>query len=182
MEKLNEWTKTQSLLRHARSVEIVMQAAAAKYAGAADAEQWGITGLLHDADYEAFPEEHPARIVAWLREQNEPALAQAVAAHATTWDVPRDTPMDKSLMAFDELTGFIVACCQVRSDGILSLTPSSVRKKLKDKSFAAKVNRGEVHAGCALLGVELEPQIQFVIDALRPHASELRIAGESSTA
>ncbi len=178
LRQLQLWTKTESLLKHARVVEVVMEEAAGKYGGQdADPGHWAITGLLHDADYEQWPDEHPQRIVAWLRERGEEALAHAVSAHYTQWGVPHETPLDRSLLACDELTGFVGACCFVRPDGVLSLTPKSVKKKLKDKRFAAKVERAEVAAGAELLGVDLGEHIQFVIDALRPHAEELRLTG-----
>ena len=173
-QKLCEWTETDSLRKHARAVEVVMQKAAERYGGSPkEAERFGIAGLLHDADYEKWPDEHPQRIVAWLREEGEKEIAQAIAAHYTKWGMPCETALDKALLACDELTGFIVACCRVRPDGIGSLTPDSVRKKLKDKSFAAKVERAEVTAGASLLGVDLREHIGFVIDALREHAQEL---------
>lgn len=179
--KLCEWTASQSLRAHARAVEVVMRAAAHRYgAGAADEERFGIAGLLHDADYERWPEEHPRHIVEWLRSQGEPEIAHAVSAHYTAWGVPHVTPLDKTLLACDELTGFVGACCLVRPDGIHSLAPKSVQKKLKDRSFAAKVERTEVTAGATLLGVELGAHIQFVIDALRPHATELGLAGNAA--
>jgi len=171
------WTETDSLRKHARAVELVMRAAAGRYGAGDDQERWGMAGMLHDADYEKWPETHPNRIVAWLREQEEPEMAHAVSAHFTKWNVPYESPLDRALLACDELTGFIVACCLVRPDGIMSLTPKSVRKKLKDRSFAAKVDRGEVEAGFELLGVDPAGHIQFIIDALTPHADELGIAG-----
>ena len=175
---LCEWTPSEALRRHARSVELVMRAAAHRYgAGEADVEQWGLAGMLHDADYDRWPEEHPARIVAWLREAEEPEIAHAVSAHYTKWGVSYDTQLDKALLACDELTGFVGACCLVRPDGIASLAPKSVKKKLKDKAFAAKVERDEVRTGAELLGVELGEHIQFVIDALKPHADELGLTG-----
>ena len=177
-EKLCEWTETESLRKHARSVEIVMRAAAERYGeGQAEVEAWGIAGMLHDADYEKWPEEHPARVVAWLREQDEQEIAHAVSAHYTKWGVPYESVLDRALLACDELTGFVVACCLVRPDGIASLAPRSVKKKLKDKAFAAKVERAEVNAGVEGLGVDLDEHIQLVIDALRPHAAELEIGG-----
>ena len=180
-EKLCEWTKTDALRKHARSVEIVMRAAAVRYGGGAgDEERFGIAGMLHDADYEAWPEEHPARIVAWLREQGEPEIAHAVSAHYTKWNVPYETQLDKALLACDELTGFVGACCHVRPDGILSLEAKSVLKKLKDKSFAAKVERSEVTAGAELLQVDLAAHVAFVIDALRPHAAEVGLLGRAA--
>lgn len=176
--QLCAWTQTDSLRKHARAVEIVMRAAAARYGDAADAEVWGIAGMLHDADYERWPDEHPARIVAWLRERGEDAIAHAVSAHYTKWGVSYDTQLDKALLACDELTGFIVACCLVRPEGVGTLTAKSVKKKLKDKRFAAKVERDEVHAGVNQLGVELGAHVEFIIDALRPHANELGISGD----
>jgi predicted hydrolase (HD superfamily) len=178
---LCEWTASDALRRHARAVEVVMRAAAHRYGGgSADEERWGLAGLLHDADYEAWPAEHPARIVTWLRERGEEELAHAISAHYTGWGVPYETQLDRALLACDELTGFVGACCLVRPDGIDSLTPKSVRKKLKDKGFAAKVERAEVTAGIELLGVELAEHVQFVIDALKPHASELGLGGGSN--
>lgn len=172
------WTETDSLRKHARAVEVVMRSAAHRYgAGAGDEERWGIAGMLHDADYEKWPEEHPARIVAWLRERGEDELAHAISAHYTQWGVPYLSSLDKALLACDELTGFVGACSFVRPDGIRSLTPKSVQKKLKDKGFAAKVERAEVTTGAQLLGVELGEHIQFVIDALREHAEELGLEG-----
>jgi predicted hydrolase (HD superfamily) len=180
-DQLHAWTKTESLLKHARAVEIVMRAAALKYGGAdADAETWALAGLLHDADYEQWPTEHPQRIVAWLREQNQEDLAYAVSFHQTAWGLPPKTIMDKCLLACDELAGFVIACCLVRPEGIATLEPKSVKKKLKDKAFAAKVDRSIIQQGVDLLGVELSAHIQFVIDALKPHASELGIGNKVS--
>ncbi len=179
--QLCQWTQTDALRKHARAVELVMRAAARRYGGgAADEEAWGIAGMLHDADYEAWPEEHPRKIVAWLREQGEEAIAHAVSAHYTKWDVPYESALDKALLACDELTGFIGACALVRPEGIATLEPKSVVKKLKDKGFAAKVERAEVHAGAELLGVDLSEHIGFVIEALRPHAAELGLAGRGA--
>ena len=111
-EKLCEWTKSEPLRIHARSIEVVMRAAALRYGtGESDVEPWGIAGLLHDADYEQWPKEHPNRIVAWLREQGEEEIAHAVSAHLTAWKVPYETPLDKALLACDELTRLIGACC-----------------------------------------------------------------------
>jgi predicted hydrolase (HD superfamily) len=178
LSQLRAWTKTDSLLKHARAVEIVMRAAASKYGGPeADAEAWAVTGLLHDADYEQWPEDHPRRIVDWLREQGEEETAYAVSFHQTRWSLPPKGSMDKCLLACDELAGFVIACCLVRPEGIATLEPKSVKKKLKDKAFAAKVDRQIIQQGVELLGVELADHVQFVIDALKPHAAELGIAG-----
>lgn len=176
--KLHEWTDSPALRNHARGVEAAMRRAAHRYgAGAADEPRWAMTGLLHDADYDRWPEEHPRLIVAWLRERGEPEIAQAVVAHFNPADVPELSAMDKALLACDELTGFVMACCLVRPDGIRSLAPSSVKKKLKDKSFAAKVKREDITSGVERLGVGLDEHIQLVIDALSPHAESLGIGG-----
>ncbi len=181
-EKLNEWTKSDALLYHAKAVETAMRAAAREYGGGdSDVEKWGITGLIHDADYEQWPDEHPNRVVAWLREQGEDEIAHAVSAHHTSWGVPYETQLDKALLAIDELTGFIGACCFVRPDGIQSLKPKSVKKKLKDKSFAAKVDRHEINAGVEMLGVDMGEHIQLIISALQAHAEELGLNGSENT-
>lgn len=113
-----------------------MRKAAHRYGGGeADETTWAITGLLHDADYDRWPEEHPSRVVAWLREREE-AIAPAVAVHMTAWGMPCESALDRGLIACDELTGFVVARCLVRPDGIVSQTPSSVEMKLEDKVFA----------------------------------------------
>jgi predicted hydrolase (HD superfamily) len=172
-EILTSMTKGDSLLRHARSVELVMEAYGRHFEE--DAEEWAVTGMLHDADYEAYPEEHPNRIVGMLREKGEEKIAHAISAHYTKWGVSYDTLLDKALLACDELTGFIIACCQVRPGGIEGLTPKSVKKKLKTKSFAAKVERDEIQAGIDLLGVELNEHIQFIINVLEENREELNI-------
>ncbi|MFH1264965.1 MAG: HD domain-containing protein [Planctomycetota bacterium] len=179
LEQLRAWTKTESLLNHARAVEIVMRQAAHRYGGQhADEEVWGITGLLHDADYEQWPEEHPKRIVDWLTEQAEEEIAYAVSFHQTKWGLPAKSELDKCLLACDELAGFVIACSLVRPDGVASLAPKSVKKKLKDKAFAAKVDREIIRNSVELLGVEMADHVQFVIDALKPHAEELGILGQ----
>lgn len=170
---LTSMTKGDSLLRHARSVELVMESYAEKLGE--DSEEWAITGMLHDADYEAWPEEHPNRIVAQLREQGEDKIAYAISAHYTKWNVPYTNLLDKALLACDELTGFVIACCHVRPEGIDTLTPKSVKKKLKSKGFAAKVDRGEINTGVELMGVEMTEHIQFIIDVLKEHKEELDI-------
>ena len=179
-EKLHEWTESPALRNHARAVEAAMRRATHRYGGGeVDEPRWAITGLLHDADYDRWPDRHPQLIVAWLQEQGEPEIAQAVLAHFDISAIPELTILDKALLACDELAGFVMACCLVRPDGIHSLAPSSVKKKLKDKGFAAKVNRDDVYQGAERLGVNLDEQIQLVIDALRPHAADLGIGGVS---
>jgi len=181
--QLCAWTKTDSLLRHARAVEIVMRAAAARYGGPeADVERWGLAGMLHDADYEAWPDEHPRRIVGWLEERGEHELVSAIRAHYTKWGFAREARLDRALLACDELTGFVGACARVRPDGLQSLAAASVLKRLKDKGFAAKVERDEVRIGAEELGVELAELIDFIIAALRPHAQELGLAPEARAA
>jgi predicted hydrolase (HD superfamily) len=156
-----------------RTIELVMEAYAEKLGE--DKEQWAIAGLLHDADYEVYPEQHPNVIVEKLRMIGEEKIAHAISAHYTKWNVPYHSLLDKTLLACDELTGFIVACCQVRPDGITSLETKSVIKKLKDKGFAAKVDRDEVYQGVALMGVDLNEHISFIIEVLKKNRQELSI-------
>jgi predicted hydrolase (HD superfamily) len=172
-EILTDLTKNQSLLRHMRTLELVMEAYAEKYGE--DKDTWAIAGLLHDADYEAHPEKHPQVIVEKLKMLGEESIAHAISAHYTKWNVPYETRLDKALLACDELTGFIVACCQVRPDGITTLEVKSVIKKLKDKGFAAKVERDEVYKGVELLGVDLPEHIAFIIEVLKKNREELGI-------
>lgn len=166
-------TQSASLLRHMRTVELVMEAYAKKLGE--DPETWAIAGLLHDADYEAYPDKHPNVIVEKLRESGNEVIAHAISAHYTKWGVAYETLLDKGLLACDELTGFIVACAQVRPDGIASLEAKSVIKKLKDKGFAAKVDREEVYKGAELFGVDLAGHISFIIDVLKQNKAELAI-------
>lgn len=179
---LCEWTAGESLRRHALAVEAVMRAAAAAHgAPAHEHERFALAGLLHDADYERWPDEHPERIVAWLEERGEPELARAIAGHYTKWNVPRDTLLARALLACDELTGFVVACARVRPDGFATLEPKSVVKRLKDSGFAKGVERSEVDAGIAELGVERDAHIALIIAALRAHALEHRAGRESGS-
>jgi predicted hydrolase (HD superfamily) len=176
--KLHEWTQSPALIQHARAVEAAMRRAAHRYGGGdLDEPRWAMAGLLHDADYDRWPDEHPKLIVAWLREQGEPEIAQAVVAHFDPTSIEALATLDKALLACDELAGFVMACSFVRPDGIRSLAPSSVKKKLKDKSFAAKIKREDVYQGVERLGANLDEHIQLVIDALAPHAESLGITG-----
>jgi predicted hydrolase (HD superfamily) len=170
---LHSMTDSASLLRHMRTVELVMEAYARKFGQ--DVEAWAIAGMLHDADYEKYPEQHPNLIVSRLNELGQKEIAHAISAHYTKWNVSYDTLLDKALLAVDELTGFIVACAQVRPEGISTLEAKSVIKKLKDKGFAAKVERDEVYKGAELLGVELTDHISFIIEVLRANKGELGI-------
>jgi predicted hydrolase (HD superfamily) len=172
-ELLHSFTESESLLRHARSVELVMEAYAKKLNE--DTEEWAIAGMLHDADYEKYPDQHPNIIVSKLKQIGEENLAHAISAHYTKWGVKYETLLDKALLACDELTGFIIACSHVRPDKIEGLQSKSVIKKLKDKSFAAKVEREEVRAGAELLGVELPDHIDFIISVLQENKKELNL-------
>jgi predicted hydrolase (HD superfamily) len=172
-ELLCEYTKGDSLRKHALAVEAAMRACAVRYGEPdADLEQWGLVGLLHDFDYEMFPgaDQHPftgANILCG-RGYSE-AFIRAIMGHATYTNVPRDTPVARALFATDELCGFLVACALVRpSRSLDDMEISSVKKKLKDKAFARSVNRDDIHQGVAELGVDLDEHIRFVIEALRP--------------
>lgn len=179
---LQEWVHDPSLLRHSRSISFLMECAADRFGrGAEDHERWGIAGLLHDADYERWPDEHPNKIVGWLQDSGEAEIAHAIAAHHTKWGVPADSPLDRALLACDELGGFIVAYAQMRPDGLDGMTPKGVRKKLKDKSFASGVDRDEVAAGIDALGVDPADHIAFVIEALREDPSLTNLRGEAAT-
>ena len=168
---LKEMTKSQSLLRHARSVELVMEALGEKMGE--DPEKYAITGLLHDADYEKYPDQHPNVIVGKLKDMGEEEIAHAIAGHYTKWKVPRHSNLDKCIVAADELTGFIIAACLIRPTKVEGMKIKSVVKKLKTKTFAASVDREEVYAGAELIGWELRDLIQFIIDVLYKHREEL---------
>jgi putative nucleotidyltransferase with HDIG domain len=173
-DTLTRYTKSEPLLRHALAVEAAVRAYARKLGG--DEEFWGATALLHDFDYEIHPtlDKHPQNGAAILREEGYPdELIESVLSHAEHLDMQRDTDLKRTLFACDELAGFIHACGLVRPDGIDTLTPKSVKKKLKQPSFAAGVHRDEVYAGAELLGVELDEHIQTVTDAMKPIAGEL---------
>jgi len=177
---LTDWVGSQSLRRHCLAVSIAMEAYARR--DNHDAELWAVTGLLHDADFERFPEVndaehgHPRTIVAELeRRDAPPEMVRAIAAHAEYLGVPPESAMERTLVAVDELCGFLVACAQVRPDGIHGLTPKSVKKKLKQPSFAAAVNRDAVRGGAQRLGVEFDEHVAFVVAALEARADELEL-------
>ncbi|HLL77363.1 MAG TPA: HD domain-containing protein [Pyrinomonadaceae bacterium] len=179
---LCEYTKGDSLRRHAVAVETAMRAAQARYGGPDDnSDEWALAGLLHDFDYEMFPgaDEHPFKGANILCGRGYPDhIVRAILGHATYTGVPRDTMMARALFATDELCGFLVACALVRPDKSLdNLEVKSVRKKLKDKAFARTVNRDDIHQGVAELGVDLDEHIRFVIDALRPVQREIGLNG-----
>ncbi len=173
-DTLTRYTKSEALLRHALAVEAGVRAYARKMGG--DEEFWAATALLHDFDYEIHPtlDKHPQDGAAILREEGYPEeLIASVLSHAEHLEMPRETDLKKALFACDELAGFIHACGLVRPDGIETLTPKSVKKKLKQPSFAAGVHRDEVYAGAELLGVDFDEHIQTVTDAMKPIAGEL---------
>ncbi|UCD29465.1 MAG: HDIG domain-containing protein [Planctomycetota bacterium] len=174
---LNEYTKNPNLIKHALAVEAAMRAYAEKFGE--DVETWGVVGLLHDFDYEKYPtaEDHPYRGAEILREKGvEEELIKAMMSHADYTGVPRDTKMAKTLFAVDELTGFIIAVALVRPDKkIATVTPKSVKKKFKQKAFAAQVSREDMTKGAEELGVDLSEHIALVIEALAKIADQLEL-------
>jgi putative nucleotidyltransferase with HDIG domain len=173
-ETLTRYTKSEALLRHALAVEAAVRAYARKFGG--DEELWGVTALLHDFDYEIHPtlDKHPQDGAPILREEGYPEeIVEAVLSHAEHLALPRDTMLKKTIFACDELAGFIHACGLVRPTGLDGLEPKSVKKKLKQPSFAAGVHRDEVYAGAELLGVDLDDHIRTVVAAMQPIADEL---------
>jgi predicted hydrolase (HD superfamily) len=177
---MHEYTASDALRKHMYAVDLAMRAMAVR--AGEDPEEWGLVGLLHDFDYERYPnqehsptEGHPAEGVRLLAAQGLPeSMQRAILGHATYCGVPRDTPMAQALFAVDELAGFLVACALVRpSRSLQDLEVSSVKKKLKDKAFARGVSREDVHLGAQELGVPLDEHIAFILDALRPHEKTL---------
>ena len=186
---MHEYTASDSLRKHMLAVEGAMRAYAERFGG--DVELWGLTGLLHDFDYERWPNEahapdreHPAQGVQILRERGYPdEMLEAILGHATYCNVARTTQMAKTLFAVDELTGLITATALVKpSKSLNDVEARSVRKKFKDKAFARGVSREDVLAGAAELGVDLDAHIQFVIDAMRVRADVLGLAGTPAPA
>ena len=179
---LTRHTQSEPLLRHALAVEASVRAYARRFGE--DEELWGVTALLHDFDWELHPplDQHPQDGAPLLRDEGYPEwMIRAILSHAEHLDVPRETLLERTLFACDELSGFVVACGYVRPTGIDGLEPKSVRKKLKQPSFAAGVKRDDVTKGAEELGVDLDEHIAFVIGALQPIASELglRTAADS---
>jgi putative nucleotidyltransferase with HDIG domain len=184
---MHEFTPSDSLRKHMYAVEAAMRAYAGHFGE--DAERWGLAGLMHDFDYERWPnashsatEEHPAAGVAILRDRGYPEdVLEAILGHASYSGVPRVTRMARTLFAVDELTGLVTATALVRpSKSLHEVDARSVRKKMKDKAFARGVNRDDVLNGAADLGVDLDWHIQFVIDAMRARADSLGLAGTPS--
>jgi putative nucleotidyltransferase with HDIG domain len=176
---MQEYTQNENLRRHMYAVEAAMRAYARKYGE--DEELWGITGLLHDFDYERWPnderkpdEEHPTTGVKILREKGYPEeMLQAILGHAEHTGAPRESLMAKVLFAVDELTGFLTACALVRPTGLSDMKVKSVKKKFKDPSFARGVSRDDVNKGVAELGVDFSEHVQLVIEAMREIQDEL---------
>jgi putative nucleotidyltransferase with HDIG domain len=179
-----EWTASPSLRKHVLAVEAAMRAYAGRFGE--DEELWGVTGILHDLDYERYPslqDGHPRYALRELEERGyPPELVRAVASHADFLGVSRDSPMEKSLFAVDELTGFLMAVAYVRPEGIHGMTPKSVKKKLKQPSFAAAVDREALREGAEALGVDFDEHLAFVIAAMEEHAQDLGLEGSQEPA
>jgi putative nucleotidyltransferase with HDIG domain len=181
---LCEWTASDSLRRHALAVEAAMRAYAVRLDG--DVELWGLTGLLHDLDYERFPDldsdnGHPRTALRELEARGyPPELVRAVAAHAPFLGVSRESPLERALFAVDELSGFVMACAYVRPEGLVGMTPKSVKKKMKSAAFAAAVRRDDLVNAAAELGVEFDEHVAFVIDALAERRDVLMPAATGS--
>ncbi len=177
---LTEFTQSEALRKHALAVEAAMRAYAQKTG--ADPELWGVTGLLHDFDYERYPslEDHPFRGAEILAERGvDEGIRQAILGHSNHTGVPRDTPLAKTLYAVDELTGFLTACALVRpTKRVADVSAKSVKKKMKDKAFARAVSRDDIRQGAEELGVDLTEHIELVRDAMAGVAAELGLAGE----
>jgi putative nucleotidyltransferase with HDIG domain len=179
---LCSWVDSEALRRHCQAVEASMRAYARR--GGHDEELWGVVGLLHDMDYERHPDMsaadgHPRTAMRVLEERGvDPLVVRAIASHADFMGVTRESELERTLYAVDELSGFVLACAYVRPQGIHGLTPKSVKKKLKQPSFAAAVNRDEVRAGAEQLGVDFDEHIALVVQALEERATDLGIDGE----
>lgn len=176
---LTEWVESESLRKHCLAVEASMRAVARERGG--DEELWGVTGLLHDVDYERFPDletGHPRKALELLEARDaDPVMLNAIAAHAPYLGVEPESEMAKALLAVDELSGFVVAVAYVRPQGIHGMTPKSVKKKLKTPAFAAAVSREDVAKGPDYLGMELDALIALVIGALEAEADALELNG-----
>lgn len=181
---LQEWVESESLRRHCLAVEAAMRACARERD--ADEELWGVVGLLHDMDYERHPDMaaadgHPRTVVRVLDERGvDPVVTRAIASHADDSGVARESDLERALYAVDELCGFLVACAYVRPRGIRGMTAKSVRKKLRQASFAAAVSREELLTGAEQLGVDFDEHVVHVIAALESRADELGIAGDEA--
>lgn len=176
---LDEWVTKDFSRKHMLAVEACMRAYAKKFGENED--KWSLAGLLHDADWDSFSDEHPKKIVELLKEKGEEEVAQAVASHGNNSEeygkdrfTERKSQMDKTLFACDEITGFIMAVSYVRPNGLSDLKPKSVKKKLKDKNFAAQVSREEIYEGAEELGIEFDEHLLFVIEAMKGIRDQLK--------
>ncbi|NIP81270.1 MAG: HD domain-containing protein [Gemmatimonadetes bacterium] len=176
VELLEEWVENENLRKHMYAVEAAVRSYAREEG--ADEDLWGLAGLLHDLDWEKHPDEHPLRAVEELRERGYPEeVVHAILAHRSDFTgVEPETPLDRTLVACDELTGLITATALVRPNGIDDLKPKSVKKKMKDPTFARGVDRDDVRRGAELLGVDMTEHIQRVIDAMRGIGDELDLS------
>jgi putative nucleotidyltransferase with HDIG domain len=178
------WTESESLRRHVLAVEAAMRAYARRFGE--DEELWGLVGMLHDLDYERYPDletGHPRMALEELSRQGfSEAFVRAVASHADFLGVSRDSTMEKALYAVDELSGFVMACAYVRPEGIHGMTPKSVKKKMKTPAFAAAVDRDELREGAEALGVDFDEHVSLVIAALDDRAEELGLEGRGAAA
>ena len=179
---LTEFTQSESLRKHALAVEVCMRAYARKLGG--DEDLWGIVGLIHDFDYEKYPslQDHPYKVNEILQERGySDEIRKAIMSHADYTGIKRDTPMEKTLFACDELAGFITAATLVKpSKSLAELDAKSVRKRMKDKAFARSVNRDDIVNGASGLGVDLEEHITFCIEAMKGIANQLGLDGSAS--
>jgi putative nucleotidyltransferase with HDIG domain len=179
-----EWTESPSLRKHVQAVEAAMRAYAPRFGG--DVEVWGLVGLLHDLDYERYPDletGHPRMALAELERQGfSPEFVRAVASHADFLGVARETDMEKALYAVDELSGFVMACAYVRPEGIHGMTPKSVKKKMKTPAFAAAIPRDGLREGAGALGVDFDEHVATVIAALEERSAELDLDGRPAAA
>lgn len=175
---LHEWVDNEGLINHMKAVEAAVRQYARELGE--DEETWGLAGLLHDLDWEKYPDEHPLRAVDELRARGYPEeVLQAILAHRSDFtSVQPESKLDRVLVACDELTGLVNATALVRPTGIDDLTPKSVKKKMKDKAFAAGVDRDEVRHGAELLGVDLDDHIRNVIEAMQSIATDLGLSAE----
>jgi putative nucleotidyltransferase with HDIG domain len=184
---LTEFTQSESLRKHALSVEACMRAYARQFAAGSmeEEELWGVVGLLHDFDYEKYPslDEHPYKGNEILKERGYPdKIRRAIMSHAEYTGVTRDSQMEKALFACDELAGFITAVALIKpGKSLAEVDAKSVRKRMKDKAFARKVNRDDIVNGAAALGVDLEEHITFCIEALKPIADKLELDGRAAS-
>ena len=180
---LTEFTQSESLRKHALSVEACMRAYSRKFSG--DEQLWGIVGLLHDFDYDMYPslEDHPYKGCEILKDRGySEEIRKAILSHAEYTGVSRDTPMEKALFACDELAGFITACALIKpGKSLAEVDVKSVRKRMKDKAFARKVNREDIINGAASLGADLDEHIAFCLEALKPIGAELGLEGAATT-